>query len=97
LTEGCYAEIWAYWKNKFKDNETIFKSIRKVDAILENRLYTGALKGKYNSTITIFGLKNNYGWKDKTETDITTQGEKISNIPDWVHALKNGANDSEKS
>ena len=26
----------------------------------------------------IFNLKNNFGWKDKTETDITSGGEKLN-------------------
>lgn len=30
-----------------------------------------------NSTGAIFNLKNNFGWKDKTEQDITTGGEQI--------------------
>jgi hypothetical protein len=29
----------------------------------------------------IFGLKN-FGWKDKTETDITTKGEALNTAPD---------------
>ena len=28
----------------------------------------------------IFNLKNNYGWKDKTETDITTNGDSLNPI-----------------
>lgn len=30
-----------------------------------------------NEKGAIFNLKNNFGWKDKNETDITTQGEKL--------------------
>jgi len=33
--------------------------------------------GKANATFSIFNLKNNYGWKDKTEQDLTSGGEKI--------------------
>lgn len=35
-----------------------------------------------HATGPIFNLKNNYGWKDKTEQDITTDGEPINqNLP----------------
>lgn len=65
------------WEKKFEDDEEILESIKRVKSILETRLNSGGLKGKLNPTMTIFNLKNNYGWKDKTETDITTGGEKI--------------------
>lgn len=31
-----------------------------------------------NQSGAIFNLKNNFGWKDKTETDITTGGDKLN-------------------
>ena len=34
-------------------------------------------------------------WADRVETDITSGGEKINNVPDWVMQLKNGS-DTEK-
>ena len=33
--------------------------------------------GKANATFSIFNLKNNYGWKDKTEQEIDHKGLKI--------------------
>lgn len=52
---------------------TIKKARRICEAYSEECLYT-------HKTIAgiIFSLKNNYGWKDKREHDITTQGEKIT-------------------
>jgi hypothetical protein len=35
-----------------------------------------------NATGPIFNLKNNYGWRDKTETDITTAGKEITRESD---------------
>ena len=69
--EGLYKEIWAYWKEKFKDNETVFKSIKAVDTIFEDKLFRMALNGTYNATVSIFGLKNNHDWKDKQEIEQT--------------------------
>jgi hypothetical protein len=57
------------WREKFKDNEEFTDTIKKIDEELENRLYKLGLKGKANATLVIFGLKNNYGWKDKSEVD----------------------------
>lgn len=34
--------------------------------------------GAGNVTGAIFSLKNNWGWKDKNETDVTSGGEKLS-------------------
>lgn len=32
-----------------------------------------------NAAGPIFNLKNNYGWKEKTEVDLTSKGEKLNN------------------
>lgn len=38
---------------------------------IENNTYKGALNGEYVPSVAIFGLKNNHGWKDKTEVEQT--------------------------
>lgn len=68
------------WEDKFKDDDMISESIKKIKSILETRLNLGGLRGELNPTMTIFNLKNNYGWRDKTETDITSGGDKIGGI-----------------
>lgn len=78
---GLYADIWGYWKKTFKKNEEVFRTIKRVEQIFEDRLFSGALNGKYNPTTAIFGLKNNHGWKDKNETDITSGGKPITPPP----------------
>lgn len=44
--------------------------IKKAKAKIQAQLEENALIGKGNPTFTIFNLKNNYGWKDKTEMEI---------------------------
>lgn len=44
--------------------------IKKAKQKVECQLEENALMGKSNSTFTIFNLKNNYGWQDKTEMEI---------------------------
>lgn len=43
---------------------TIKKAKARVERFIEQRLYSN------NATGCIFNLKNNFGWKDKSETDI---------------------------
>lgn len=61
------------WAKRFSENERISDTIKKIGEICESRLYTKALKGDYNPTLTIFGLKNNHGWKDRHEHDHTSR------------------------
>lgn len=54
-------------KGEFSD--TVKRAKMKVELALEQHLYSGAVAG------AIFNLKNNFGWKDKTEVDNTHKGE----------------------
>lgn len=51
---------------------TIKAAREKVHADVETRLM------EKNATGAIFNLKNNFGWKDQTQQDITTAGEKLN-------------------
>lgn len=44
--------------------------IKKAKAKVQAQLEENALTGKGNATFTIFNLKNNYGWQDKTEVEV---------------------------
>lgn len=52
--------------------DTIKRAKGKIHQYVEEYLFTGK-----NQTGAIFNLKNNYGWKDKTEQDITSAGKPI--------------------
>ena len=41
----------------------------RIESMLENRLVTGALQNKVNTTMAIFLLKNRYGYKDNKQVD----------------------------
>ena len=73
-------ENYSRWAEKFKDNDEISHTIKRIDEIFEMRVNVGGLRGKLNPTMSIFNLKKNYGWKDRNETDITTQGDKINGV-----------------
>ena len=68
---NLYPEIWSVWTNKFKDNKIVFQAIKKVEGILEKTIVTDAIKGETNATMSIFLLKNKYGYKDKQEVENT--------------------------
>lgn len=74
---GLYRDIWRHWKEKFRDEPKVFRTIKRIEQIFEDRLFTKSLKGTVNPTVAIFGLKNNHEWTDKREIDHTTQGGKI--------------------
>ena len=51
---------------------TIKEAKRVVEEYLEKYMYTGK-----NQTSAIFVAKNNFGWIDRRETDLTTKGDKL--------------------
>jgi hypothetical protein len=68
------------WRKKFVENKEFSDTIKKIESELENRLYKYALLNKINPTMAIFGLKNNYGWKDRTEIDQNIHIPTLPNI-----------------
>lgn len=74
------SQRFSEWSEKFKDNDEISESIKKIKDVFENRVNIGGLKGKLNPTMCIFNLKNNYGWKDKSEQDVTSGGKSFAPI-----------------
>lgn len=61
----------------YKEKDEYSDSIKKAKLRCEIELERNLLEGKVNPTGSIFNLKNNYGWKDKTEQDITSAGKPI--------------------
>lgn len=66
------------WAKKFESNNQISDTIIKIDELLLMRINMGGLKNELNAGMTKFNLINNYDWKEKNETDITTQGKSIN-------------------
>lgn len=63
----------------YKDrSDEYYRTINTAKSKIEANTERLGLQGKTNPALTIFSLKNNYGWVDKIETDITSGGEKIS-------------------
>jgi len=63
---------------EYKERPEYVDSIKRALARCEMSLERNLIEGKVNPTGSIFNLKNNYGWRDKIEQDVTSNGESIS-------------------
>lgn len=63
-------------QDDIKFYDTIKRAKHKVEASIEE----GLLSGKYNSTGSIFNLKNNFDWRDKTEVETSGENKLDVNI-----------------
>lgn len=59
----------------YEKRDAFFDTIKAAKDKCEE-YWEGRLLGPH-ATGPIFNLKNNYGWKDRTEADITSDGEKL--------------------
>jgi hypothetical protein len=52
------------------ENDPMFsRTVKMAKKIVENWVEEKSLTGDINATTAIFNLKNNFGWKDKTEVE----------------------------
>lgn len=66
----CYSrQRYSEWLLLYPHNRELKDTTDAIKEILETRAVKWAMKGKLHATFTIFHLKNNFGWKDKTEVD----------------------------
>ena len=64
---------------EYEDRPEYVDTIKRAKLQCQNFTEQFLYEGK-NATGAIFSLKNNYGWRDRTETDITTQGESVNQL-----------------
>lgn len=50
------------WRKEFSYDDEIRTLFEKIEVILEGRIAHGALIGRLNSSMSMFVLKNKYGW-----------------------------------
>ena len=81
LTRNYSMQRFSEWASAHENCQDISEAIKKIKDILLTRLNTGALKGKLNPAMTIFNLKNNYKWVDKTEQSVTQETVVKHEIP----------------
>jgi hypothetical protein len=61
----------------YEEKKEYFDAIKKAKDRCEHSLEYGATLGEINPIWAIFASKNNYGWRDKTEQDITSGGKPL--------------------
>lgn len=77
---GLYSEWWSHMTIKFKENHSISQSIKEIEAMIEARIINDTMTGTARSSaLSIFLLKNKYGYVDKVETD-NTQNVNVNSI-----------------
>ena len=55
----------------YKANKKLMNTIKKALGRIESQRVARALQGKQNPVFSIFDLKNNFGYKDKVEQEIS--------------------------
>jgi len=58
---------------EYEKDEEFSDTIKNAKQRIENWIETKALVGAINPVVSIFNLKNNFGWKDKTETELSNK------------------------
>jgi hypothetical protein len=79
---------------EYKERPEFVDTIKRAWEFIEMSLENGMLDGSINPTAGIFNAKNNFNWRDKNETDITSGGDKIKGMFE-VNIIKGKKTDGE--
>ena len=60
----------------YAEKDEFMDTIKKAKLKVEEYIESGSLSGRLNPTASIFNLKNNFGWKDRTEMKIGNADDK---------------------
>ncbi|MBE9488997.1 MAG: hypothetical protein IMY67_01765 [Bacteroidetes bacterium] len=75
IENDYYSDLIGYLGRKFT---SFLELINKAKKIQELKLVKFGVFDKLNATMTKFTLINNHDWKEKTQSDLTTNGKDIS-------------------
>ncbi len=79
ITGLClYLDIDRVTLLRYEKQAEFCSTIKRAKNRVENYVEEMSLIGKLNPTVSIFNLKNNFNWKDKTEIE-TNQNIKVDN------------------
>jgi len=76
-----YCDISRQTLSRYKSDERFSDTIKKALLRIEQNNLEGATLGYLNPTMTIFNLKNNFGWKDSQQIDHSGSVNILVQIP----------------
>ena len=66
---GLYKDVWAYWKRKFSEYDSILDQMLLIEEQFETNLYLAALSSQISTKLTILCLRNAHKWRSNTEVE----------------------------
>lgn len=75
--KSLYPQLISELSEKWPSFSEAIKSVKKLQEV---KIADLGLKGQLSQPMAIFWLKHNAGWSDKSQVDVTTQGDKINTI-----------------
>lgn len=67
---NLYNQWWSEMTEKFKENNIVSETIKRIESIIESRIINDTMVGDAKSAaFSIFLLKNKFGYVDKQEVD----------------------------
>lgn len=67
---------------RYSSKDEFCNTIKKAKQKIENQMVNRALTGVYNPTVSIFLMKNNFGYEDKVQQEVSvrekTKAERLS-------------------
>jgi len=82
---GVDMDTLSEWKKQHPEFSLAYKKAKKIQ---ESNWMRGTMKGQYNSQFAIFIGKNIYGYRDKVEQDIKSDGKEIKGLTVGVVSYK---------
>jgi len=64
--------------NEYSKKQEYSDTIKKARQIVESYVEENSLIGRLNPVVSIFNLKNNFGWVDKIEVNTNTGNEQLT-------------------
>ena len=78
---------------RYQERQEFCNTIKKAKTKIEANMEERALIGKSNFVFTMFSMKNNYGWRDKEQSD--TDEDAIENAQNVLVSIKKVADSCE--
>lgn len=70
---------------RYEHKDEFYNTIKKAKQKIENQMVNRALTGVYNPTVSIFLMKNNFGYVDRTEQEVkVTERSKAEKLSDTL-------------